>query len=99
MDRKEYQKERKKRLSTNSVDKVVETVDKITGSVDIVVKPVDRVSTEYPALLYALADPVKRAKLRRISESLKNHGVLQDVTYGIGGPTFSEVSEYLAVLA
>ena len=54
--------------------------------------------SQYPALLYALADPIKRAKLRRICESLKNHGVLQDVNYGIGGPTFNEVSEYLAVL-
>lgn len=54
--------------------------------------------TQYPALLYALADPEKRAKLRRISESLKNHNVLQDVSYGIGGPTFDLVSEYLAVL-
>lgn len=53
---------------------------------------------EYPALLYALADPVKREKLRRISESLRNHGVLKDVSYGIGGPTFDVVSEYLAVL-
>jgi len=54
--------------------------------------------SQYPALLYAFADPVKRAKLRRICESLGSHGVLQDATYGIGGPTFSGVSEYLAVL-
>ena len=54
--------------------------------------------SQYPALLYALADPEKRAKLRRISESLKNHNVLQDVSYGIGGPTFDIVSEYLSVL-
>ena len=54
--------------------------------------------TQYPALLYALVDPIKKAKLRRICESLKNHGVLKDVSYGIGGPGFDIVSEYLEVL-
>ncbi len=33
--------------------------------------------TQYPAILCALADVEKREKLRRICESLKDHGVLK----------------------
>ena len=56
--------------------------------------------TQYPALLYALADPVKRAKLRRICEQLSNHGQLKNVYYGAGETSvpFDAVNEYLGVL-
>ena len=56
--------------------------------------------TQYPALLHALADPVKRAKLRRICEELKNHGQLRNVYYGAGETSvpFDVVSEYIEVL-
>ena len=56
--------------------------------------------TQYPALLYALADPVKRAKLRRICEGLSNHNQLKNVYYGAGDMAvpFDMVNEYLAVL-
>ena len=80
------------------------TVDKVsTNSKDIVDKSesVDnKLSTQYPALLYALADPEKRAKLRRICESLKNHNQLENVYYGYGESSvpFDIVSEYLGVL-
>jgi len=49
----------------------------------------------YPAIVYALADPVKRAKLRKICQELKNHNVLKDVQYGTGGPTMDTVAEML----
>ena len=54
----------------------------------------------YPALLIALADPEKRAKLRRICESLKNHNQLENVYYGYGESSvpFDIVSEYIGVL-
>ena len=52
-------------------------------------------STEYPALLYALADIKKRAKLRSICQSLHNHRVLQEVRYGVNGPTLDIVAEFL----
>ena len=76
-------------MSTNSKD----IVDK-SESVD------NKLSTQYPALLYALADPEKRAKLRRICESLKNHNQLENVYYGYGESSvpFDIVSEYLGVL-
>jgi len=51
--------------------------------------------TQYPAILYALTDLKKRAKLRLICESLKSHHVLKEVRYGISGPTFDVVSELL----
>ena len=56
--------------------------------------------SQYPALLLAMADPEKRAKLRRICESLKNHNQLENVYYGYGESSvpFDIVSEYLEVL-
>ena len=35
----------------------------------------EEMNSKLPAILYALADIPKRAKLRAICESLKNHGV------------------------
>jgi len=53
---------------------------------------------EHPAIILALADPVKRDKLQRITAQLKAHKVLDSVRYGISGPTFTEVGKMLAVL-
>lgn len=96
-------------MSTNddkTVDKLgeVSTVDILNCRQFLDDAPVPtkgrQLKTEYPALLYALADPVKRAELRRICESLKNHGQLRNVYYGCGDTSvpFDVVSEYLAVL-
>ena len=54
--------------------------------------------TEYPPLLYALADVKKRAKLRAICQSLSEHHVLQEVRYGVYGTTMDVVAEYLTAL-
>ena len=56
--------------------------------------------TQYPALLYALADPIKRAKLRRVCEELSRHNQLSNVYYGCGDTSvpFDAVRDYLAVL-
>jgi len=54
--------------------------------------------TKYPAVLYALADIEKRAKLRAICQSLSNRGLLRNVRYGYLGPTMDIVSEYLTAL-
>ena len=54
--------------------------------------------TRYPAIILALADPVKREKLERIAISLKNHNQLDGVRYGIGGPTFTQVDKMLDAL-
>jgi len=53
--------------------------------------------TEYPAIIKALADSVKREKLRKICVSLARHNVLNEVYYGVGkDPTLmSEVAELL----
>ena len=38
--------------------------------------------TQYPAILLALTDPIKRRKLEKITESLKAHNQLKNVYYG-----------------
>ena len=99
MDKKEQtrlrvQRYREKRVSvTPSVPEALQgsVTDKENGNANV---------THYPALLYALADPIKRGKLRRICESLKNHNQLENVYYGYGESSvpFDIVSEYLSVL-
>ena len=54
--------------------------------------------TQYPAVLHALADVDKRAKLRAICQSLGNKGLLKHVNYGVSGPPMDVVSEYLTAL-
>ena len=39
---------------------------------------------QYPAIVHALADPVKRVKLEKIYLSLKNFGQAENVYYGCG---------------
>lgn len=51
--------------------------------------------SEYPAILRAICDPIKREKLERITRELKAHGVSESVRYGIDGPTFDQVGELL----
>lgn len=53
--------------------------------------------TDYPAVVLALADDDRRAKLEKICVSLKNHGVLEDVRYGYFGPTFYGISKTLGI--
>jgi len=48
-----------------------------------------------PAIVHALADLPKRAKLRRICEGLNRRGLGHLVRYGVNGPTMLEVSELL----
>jgi len=53
--------------------------------------------TQYPAILLALTDPVKRRKLEKITESLKSHNQLKNVYYGYPdkGVPFDVVGELL----
>jgi len=54
--------------------------------------------TEFRPIVYALADPKERAKLKAICESLEGHNVLESRTYYGAGcdPTLmSEVAELL----
>ena len=48
-------------------------------------------------IVYALSDPAKREKLRRICQSLEKHNVLDsEIYYGLRYPTLmSEVAELL----
>lgn len=55
-------------------------------------------SNTYPAVIVAIADKEKREKLIRISNQLRNHRQLENVRYGINGPTFTEVDAMLRVL-
>ena len=51
--------------------------------------------TQYPAIVYALVDPDKRKKLEKITQSLKNHNVLEEVRYGV--VSFDLIEELLEV--
>jgi len=42
-------------------------------------------SQEYPAILYALTDPVQRQKLEKVCQSLKVHKQAENVYYGYPG--------------
>ena len=53
--------------------------------------------TRYPALITALADPIKRDKIERILTALKRHSSinLSNIWYGIYGPTFKSIDNLL----
>ncbi len=51
--------------------------------------------TQYPAIIHALADPIKRKKLEKIYQSLKDFNQEKNVRYGINGPTFDVVGDLL----
>ena len=51
--------------------------------------------TQYPAIILALSDIKKRAKLRAICQQLHNKGLLKEVRYGVRGPTMDIVAELL----
>ena len=51
--------------------------------------------TKYPALVLALADPIRMAKLQAITDSLKRHNQLDNVRYGVWGPTFKSIDKVL----
>jgi len=40
--------------------------------------------TQYPAILYALTDPIKRVKLEKVYQSLSNFKQAENVYYGCG---------------
>ena len=50
---------------------------------------------DYPEILRAITDPVRRKKLERIRDGLKDADLLGKVYYGVGGMTFREVDKYL----
>ncbi len=54
-------------------------------------------SVTYPAIVHALVDPVKREKLTRICQSLKDFNQLENVMYGISGMDMGEVAELIEV--
>ena len=58
----------------------------------------DKGSQDYPPILSALIDPIKRAKLEAIYESLKAHKKADKVFYGypgLGGVPFNVIGDYL----
>ena len=50
---------------------------------------------KYPAILYALTDPVKRKKLEKITQSLKDFKQAENVCYGVNGPAFDVIGDLL----
>jgi len=75
---------------------VTQTPQNVTQSPESVTRSLDNV-TQYPAILLALVDPVKRKKLEAIVLEMKRHHVSEHVRYGIAGPTFDVVGELLEV--
>ncbi len=51
--------------------------------------------TEYPAIIHALADPIKRKKLEKITQSLKDFNQEKNTRYGVAGPSFDVIGELL----
>lgn len=51
--------------------------------------------TEYPAIIHALADPIKRKKLEKITQSLKDFKQEKNTRYGVAGPSFDVIGELL----
>ena len=64
-------------------------------SVTKALKDVTQDVTQYPAILDALIDPVKRRKLEKIYQSLKALNVLSEIRYGTRGPTFDVIGDLL----
>lgn len=86
MDRKEQARIRKQRQRDKERQESVTFKERDRGSV-----------TGHLAILDALVDPVKRSKLEKISRSLKDFNVSQEVRYGVCGPTFNTVGELLEI--
>lgn len=51
--------------------------------------------SDYPAIVQALTDPIKRKRLESITRELKSQRVADCMRYGIAGPTFDIVGELL----
>ena len=51
--------------------------------------------SDYPAIVQALTDPIKRKKLESITRELKSRRVADCMRYGIAGPTFDIVGDLL----
>ena len=95
-DKKSYQREyMRRRRSNKGLTKNKEMLDlepvRPTKMLDPVLDP-------YPAVVRAMADPIKRAKLRKICQSLSEHNVANEVRYGLYGPSLAVVGEYLVAL-
>jgi len=88
MDKKEQTRLRVQRYrdKKNSVTDVTQCPENVTQDV-----------THYPAIIHALSDPVKREKLEKIYQSLKDFNVTDGVRYGVSGPTFAVIGEMLEV--
>ena len=87
-DRMKRYRERKRNAT------VTESPDNVTVSVTEDSKSV----TQYPAILHALTDPIKRKKLEAIYQSLQRHNKADKVFYGfpgLGGVPFNVVDDYL----
>ena len=56
---------------------------------------VDKKESDYPAIVQALTDPIKRKKLESITSELKSRRVADCMRYGIAGPTFDIVGDLL----
>ena len=103
MDKKEQAKERMRRMRERNKSVTMEGPD-VTQTGQSVTENV----TQYPAVVLALVDPIKRAKLERITSALEGRTTSawtgarfeqvpqsRCVTYGIGGPDLERVSELL----
>lgn len=87
---------RRYRERENSVTESPESVTNVTNSVT---ENVTVDVTQYPSILQALTDPIKRGKLQDICDVLGKRKLLHKVEYGCGGMSFDIVQELLEVTA
>ena len=85
MDKKEQDRVRAKRYRDKKRDDFSVTLDSVTA----------QSVTEYPPVIYALTDSVRRGKLEAIVQSLRNHKQADNVFYGVSGLTMETVGELL----
>ncbi len=77
---------------TEALPNVTQSPNSVTESVDSVTQDV----THYPAIIYALTDPIKRKKLEAIAQSLKEFKQAENVYYGCRDPVpFDVVGDLL----
>jgi len=88
----------KQRSVTNSGDNVTQSPESVTIHHDNVTGDV----TQYPAIVYALTDPVKRKKMEQVCQSLKTHKQVENVYYGypgLSGVPFDVIGDLLDATA
>jgi hypothetical protein len=80
---------------TNSINEDIERYGKVKGDLGARRARAERYNTNEPALLSAIVNDRKR--LVSITSELKSHNQLDNVRYGLSGPTMGQVAKMLEI--